>query len=47
MRGKIDKGAVNTSFATQKMPLNFNENIVATERVDQKLRKLFKLPRSA
>ena len=35
--GKIDQFAINAFFATNEMPLNFNKNIFAAERVDQKL----------
>ena len=34
--GQIDQCAVNPFFAPNEMPLNFNENIFATEGVDQK-----------
>jgi hypothetical protein len=47
MSSKIDKLPVYAFFAAQKMPLNFDENIFVTERVDQKLRALFNVPGSA
>src|SRR5438270_11785403 len=31
---KIDKLAVDLLFATNKMPLNFDENVLAAERID-------------
>src|SRR6266699_1550314 len=36
MRGKIDKLLINTLLSTQKMSLDFNENIFATKSIDQK-----------
>ena len=34
MSGKVDKLLIDSFFATQKMALNLNVNIFATERVD-------------
>src|SRR6267143_6311881 len=36
MRGKIDKLPVDAFFPAQKMTLNFNKNIFATESVDKR-----------
>ena len=38
MRGKIDKLPVDAFLAAKKMSLKFDENILAAERVDKKLR---------
>ena len=47
MSGKIDKWSINAFFAAQKMALNLNENIFATESVDEKLRAICEVLGSA
>src|SRR5207249_6646061 len=37
-RSEINQRAINPIFASQKMPLNFNIDILATERINQTLR---------
>ena len=47
MRGKIDKLPVDPLFTAQEVPLNFNVNIFASERVDKKLGVVGGIPGNA
>ena len=40
-RSEINQHAINPIFASQKMPLNFDIDILATERINQTLRAVF------
>src|SRR5215472_19105682 len=43
---QIDEFAIDTFFAANEVTLKFNENILASEHVDQKLRVVFCFPGS-
>src|SRR5947207_14137551 len=47
MSGQIDQLLVSPLIATEKMPLDFNEHIVAPESANQKLRPIGQTPGSA